>query len=289
MGRRLACFWLVGVLVCGLTTPSWSADRHRIVSLIPAVTEFLFAIGAGDDVVGVSNYDRVPDAVRTRRRVGGLLDPSTETILALRPTLAVVYETQANLRTALEASGIRVLLYRHNSIASLSDTIAALGEATGRRREALALWTAMDREFSAIQSRTAKLPRPRVLFVVGRQPGTLNGLYVAGGQGFLHEVVQLAGGDNVFADIHRASAQISVEEVIVHRPDVIMEVWTGRRFTSDEARHERELWNRLPAVPAVRTNRVYEISDERPVVPGPRLPQGIRLLAKLLHPNVEGL
>ncbi len=289
MGCRLARLCLTVALVCGFLTMATSAHRQRIVSLIPAVTELLFAIGAGDEVVGVSNYDRVPDAVRTRTRVGGLVDPATETILALRPTLVVVYETQAELRTALDAAGIRTFRYQHDSIASLADTITRLGEATGHTREGQALWTAMNQEFSAIRERTADMPRPRVLFVTGRQPGVLQGLYVAGGAGFLNEVVQLAGGQNVFADVNRASAQVNVEEIMTHRPDVIVEVWATRRFAPGGARRERDLWNRLGALPAVRTNRVFEMTDERLVVPGPRLPQGIRLLAKLLHPNVEGL
>src|SRR5712692_5175579 len=96
----------------------------------------LFAMGAGSDVIGVSSFDRFPGEVSSRQKVGGLLDPDTERILTLRPTLVVIYETQVELRHRLAAAGIPTWPYRHGSIASIYDTILGLGRADGGRRSA---------------------------------------------------------------------------------------------------------------------------------------------------------
>src|ERR1700686_2242783 len=108
----------------------------RVVSLIPAVTEMLFAMGAGSDVIGVSSFDRFPAEVSSRPKVGGLLDPDTERILTLRPTLVVIYETQVGLRDRLAAAGIPTWPSRHGSMASIYETILGLGHALGRTADA---------------------------------------------------------------------------------------------------------------------------------------------------------
>jgi iron complex transport system substrate-binding protein len=91
---------------------------------MPATTEMLFAIGAGPNVVGVSSFDRFPVEAITRLRVGALLDPDTERILSLQPTLVVVYETQTELRTHLDRAAILAFPYRHGSVADIYDTIS---------------------------------------------------------------------------------------------------------------------------------------------------------------------
>src|SRR5713226_3084737 len=122
------------VLILGLALGvvlSAAPQPARVVSLIPAVTETLFAIGAGPDVIGVSSFDRFPPEVSSRQTVGGLLDPDTERILTLRPTLVVIYETQFELRDRLARAGVRTRPYRHGSIASIYETIRGLGDVLG--------------------------------------------------------------------------------------------------------------------------------------------------------------
>src|SRR5712691_1930668 len=108
--RALMMVMALGVIVTA------APPSPRVISLIPAVTEMLFAIGAGSDVSGVSRFDRFPAEVSSRPTVGGLLDPDTERILALRPTLVVIYDTQVDLSNRLDAAGIRTWPYRHGSV-----------------------------------------------------------------------------------------------------------------------------------------------------------------------------
>ena len=106
----------------------------RIVSLVPAVTEMLFAIGAGSKVIAVSSFDTFPPEVRKLPQVGALIDPDTERILALRPDLVVIYGSQQDTRARFERAGIRIFAYRHGGLAAMLDTMRQVGAATGRSR-----------------------------------------------------------------------------------------------------------------------------------------------------------
>ena len=129
-----------------------SAPR-RIVSLVPAITEMLFAIGAGPQVVAVSSYDEFPAEVKALPKVGALLDPDTERILALRPDLVVVYGSQSDLETQLARARLRTFSYRHGGISTTLDTIRDIGLATGHRRES-------DDLVSSLQTRARCRTRP---------------------------------------------------------------------------------------------------------------------------------
>src|SRR5713226_9426915 len=205
------------VLILGLALGvvlSAAPQPARVVSLIPAVTEMLFAMGAGPDVIGVSSFDRFPAEVSSRQPVGGLLDPNTERILTLRPTLVVIYETQVELRDRLAAAGIRTWPYRHGSVASIYDTIQGLGVALGRTADADALTRRMQQRVADITGALREQPAVPTLFVIGRDAGALQHLDVAGGDGFLNEIVELAGGINVFRDIARPAVDASTEQVL---------------------------------------------------------------------------
>jgi ABC-type hemin transport system substrate-binding protein len=109
---------------------------QRIVSLVPAVTEMLFAIGAGSQVVAVSSYDQDPPEVNALPRVGALLDPDVERILSLRPDLVITYGSQTDLQSQLERARIVVFDYRHAGLAAITATMRALGAGTGHAPEA---------------------------------------------------------------------------------------------------------------------------------------------------------
>jgi iron complex transport system substrate-binding protein len=256
----------------------------RIVSLIPAVTEMLFAIGAGDQVVGVGTFDRYPPAVEKLPRVGALLDPDLERILSLRPDLVVVYGSQTDLRQQLDRGKIPVFVYTHAGLADVTQTMRQLGERAGRVREANDAAKQVETALEAIRQRVAARTKPRVLLVFGRESGALRGIYASGGIGFLHDMLEIAGGVNALADVKRQSMQATTELILARAPDVIIEL-RGTRASEDEARAMRADWNVLGSVPAVRNGRVHLIADERVVVPGPRVAEGTQLLAAALHPD----
>ena len=179
------------------------APPARIISLVPAVTEILFAIGAGPQVVAVSSYNNFPEQVKALPRVGALLDPDVERILALRPQLVVSYGSQTDLQAQLGRAGIAVYNYRHTGLAGIFDAIRGVGRASGRREEAERLAGDIETKMDAIRTRVQGRRRPRTLLVFERDPTTLRGIYVSGGRGFLHDMLEVAGGENVFAVPHR--------------------------------------------------------------------------------------
>jgi iron complex transport system substrate-binding protein len=257
---------------------------QRIISLIPAVTEMLFAIGAGPQVVGVGSFDDFPAEVRALPRVGALLDPDIERIISLKPDLVVVYATQSDLQKQLERAKIPIFRYQHAGLADVTVTIRQLGERIGRSAEATEVTQQIDRALDDIRRRTAKSPRPRTLLVFGREALALRGIYASGGVGFLQDMLTVAGGDNVFAEVKRQAVQATAELVLARRPDVILEL-RGVSLTDDAKKRELAVWQALSAVPAIKTGRIVFIADQRTVVPGPRVAEGTELLARALHPE----
>lgn len=259
----------------------------RIISLVPAATEMLFAMGAGPHVVAVGSFDTYPPQVRALPRVGALLDPDVERILSLKPDLVVVYATQTDLKAQLARAGIALYEYRHAALADVSTTITSLGNVTGHDVEARALTSRIARDLDEIRTRVAGRPRPKTLLVFGRERGALRGIYASGGYGFLDDMLRIAGGDNVFADLRQESVQASTEQILARRPEVILEIRASDSAMSfGERTTEVATWRALPSLPAVRTGRVHFLVDDRLVVPGPRVAEGARLMAQALHPEV---
>jgi iron complex transport system substrate-binding protein len=263
---------------------SANAQPSRVVSLIPAVTEMLFAIGAGAQVVAVSSFDDYPPQVKSLPRVGALLDPDLERILSLRPDLVVVYESQVDLRRQLERAQVPMFVYKHAGLADITTTIKQVGARIGRDAEAAAVVARIDGQLADIRARVATRQRPQTLLVFGRDPLALRGIYASGGFGFLHDMLTAAGGDNLFADLKQQSVQATSELILARRPEAIIELRQGE-VSADQIRKEIDVWKALSSVPAVRTGRIVLITDPRTVVPGPRVAEGTELMARALHPE----
>jgi ABC-type Fe3+-hydroxamate transport system substrate-binding protein len=256
----------------------------RIISLIPAVTEMLFAIGAGPHVVGVSSYDTYPPEASTRPKVGALVDPDFERILTLKPDLVVVYGTQADLITRLGRVNIPLFHYQHAGLGDITTTIRTLGARVGRTSEANSLAATIERDLEATRLRVAGRPRPKTVLLFGREPGSLRSLYASGGYGFMHDMLETAGGADIFADLKKQSVQTSAEMLLARSPDVIIEVHPAGEWTPGRIAAERQVWKGLPSLPAVKNDRVYILADDRLNTPGPRVAEAVRLLADILHP-----
>lgn len=283
-GSRFLC---LSVFICGcLLAPAAAAPPKRIVSLVPNVTEMVYAIGAGSRVVGVSSYDTYPPEVRALPKVGALVDPDVERILTLKPDLVIIYGSQDDLAQQLARAGIDTFRYRHGGLPAVTATVRELGAKLGEAAAADATAARIDAGVDEVRRRVAGLPRPRTLLVFGRERLALRGIYASGGVGFLHDMLAAAGGDNVFADVKTEAVQASTEQIISRRPDVIVEVRAvNEAFPTGDRETERRVWNVVGSVPAVRNDRIAFLFDDRIVVPGPRLVQGTRELAKALHPE----
>jgi iron complex transport system substrate-binding protein len=283
--RRLAT--LLAALASIWTGAGTAQERRpaRIVSVIPATTEMLFAIGAGDRLVGAGSYDRFPPEVDKLPRVGGLIDPDTERILALRPDLVIVYNSQVELKARLDRAGVPYFNYEHRAMPDIMDTIRAIGARIGAAGQAAKVADDMQRALDSVRARVAGRPRAKTLLVFGREPGTLRAIYASGGYGFLSDLLDVAGADNVFGDIRQQSVQASTEMILARRPEVVVELRYGDDRRAINVERELEVWKALPSLPALRDKRLTLLAGDEFVVPGPRIVRAAERLARALHPE----
>jgi iron complex transport system substrate-binding protein len=280
--KSLALAALLAIAFLLAPFASAQAPPQRIISLIPSVTEMLFAMGAGTRVVGVGNYDRFPPEALAKPKVGGLIDPDIEKILSLKPDLIVVYGTQTDLRAQMDRAHIPMFLYEHAGLPDITATIRALGQRVGSGPSANALAARMEASIADTRRRVSGKPRPRTMLIFGRDAETLRGIYVTGGLGFLHDMLEAAGGTNVFGDLKRQSVQATTELILARAPDAIVEVGVD---TASAQTRNLKAWDALGSVPAVRNHRIYMLRGDDLMNPGPRVAQAIRRIAEVLHPD----
>lgn len=267
-----------------LAGPPASAPA-RIVSLAPNLTEILFALGLADNVVGVTQDSDYPPAARDKPKVGTFWQPSIEAVIATRPDLVVTeaFEQQRDLASRLRRIGYRSLVVEVETIADLFRTIAILGDATGASPQASALHADMEMDIARIRARTHSPGAPKVLWVVQREP-----LRVAGRNTFINEMIELAGGENAIGPTLHVYPDIGAEQVIAAKPDVIIEPAMLPGTTDQQRQQALSYWSRFANVPAVAAGRVHVIDGDLVSRLSPRLPEGIRTIARCVRPDLFG-
>jgi iron complex transport system substrate-binding protein len=264
------------VCALALAPPANAAARLRIVSLAPSVTEILFALGAGPDVVGVSQYCDYPPQVRDLPRVGSFLTPNLEAIIALRPTLVVGLELSSDVRQirALNSMGYPVLLVSDDSLQQIENSIETVGARINRQRDAHRLVAQIQTQIAAVQQRLANVKPQRALMLVGHQP------IVAVGPGtYLDDLMRIARADNIAADAGEQWPHLSMEYIIAMRPEVVLDGSMGTDASSSE------FWEKYPAIPAVRDHRVFGYAQDPILHAGPRVGQSLEIIARMIHPE----
>jgi iron complex transport system substrate-binding protein len=257
------------------------AQPARIVSTFPSVTETLFALGAGDRVVGVSNYCRYPPAALSLPKVGTYTRPDPEKIALLRPDLVFIQKSAANLAERLDALGIRHVAITIGSLAEVYSMISEIGRAIGAAEKAEKLNGDIRTRLEAIRAQAASRPRPKVLLVIGRTPGMLTGLVAAGPSPYIGELLEIAGGSNVLTGTEIAYPRISLETVVRWNPDVILDASNMGDPSSDTSQREarlREPWLVHHELAAVKNGRLFGLTSEALVTPGPRVAEAVELM-----------
>ena len=263
------------------------AQPQRIVSTAPSITELLYALGLGDRVVGVTRFCRYPPEAQLKTKIGDYTAPNLEAIAALKPDLVIVQSNPVKLRQRLEALHLRVLEINQDSIAAIHVSIEQVSVVTGTQGAGARLRAAIDQGLGTIRARTSSMPRVKMMFVVGRSPNRLDGLVVAGRASYLNEVIEIAGGTNVFRDAMAAYPEVSLEEVMARNPEAIIDMGDMSDTVGVTESHKREviaLWNRAPNLAAVKTHRVFAVASDMFVVPGPRVIDAAKAFAEMLHP-----
>ena len=189
--------------------------------------------------------------------MGALLDPDTERILAMQPDLVIVYGTQTELRRGLDRASIPYYTYEHRAMPDIMATIRSIGARIGYAAQANALAASMEQALAGVRSTVAGRRRPRTMLVFERDRSSLQNIYVSGGYGFLADLLDAAGGDNIFSDLKQQSVQASTEMILARRPDVIIELRYGQSAKDSNSPRDLRAWDALGSVPAVKDKRIY--------------------------------
>lgn len=261
-------------------TVTLRSHAQRIVSLAPSITETLFAIGAGDRVVGVTDYCNYPAEAKTKQRVGGVINPNIETIVNLKPDL-ILLSMEGNVRedfNKLTSLGTPAFVTNPRNLEGIYASISQLGTLTGRSAQAMALAQSMKVRGDSVARAASSLPRRSVLLFVSLQP-----IIVVGQGTFLAQLIELAGGANTAASAASTYPAYSREAVLKNNPDVLL-------FVSDvltEPVDVVKLYPEWAALKAFRTKRMFVLDSDILSRPGPRAVEGLAQLYSRIHEGHE--
>ncbi len=245
--------------------------KERIVALSPAITEILFGLGAGDEVVGTSKYANYPKEAQNLPRIGGYFHPSLEKIVSLAPTLVIGNEHDRQLLSQIRALGIDTLAVRLKTLESIKTGIAKIGRRVGKKSALLRenIDSALDK---VRKNDLAK--RPRVLIIFGARLDLRSSIYVAGHDIFFEQIIEACGGTNAFSREFTGQPALHYEGLIAANPDIVIVLYS--EFTNDADRDAvRKMWNDVP-VNAAKNGRVYILDGDYISIPSHRVALTIR-------------
>lgn len=254
---------------------------HRIISMAPSVTEMLFAIGLGDEIVGVTDYCDYPPAALKKPKIGGYYNPNIEAILSLNPDLVVATADGYNrgIVDKLSSLGIPCYVVNPQTVERILDTMIELGRVTGRMKKARETVERLRRRVEAIRSKVMGIPpdrRVKVFYSVGPME-----LWTAGSGTYIDDLIREAGGINIAGKSKQRWFQFSGEELIRKNPDVII---VAGMISNDKAA-DLPLWSKYRSVKAVKKGRIYPFDPDMLNRPGPRSVDVLEMMFKRFYPS----
>lgn len=250
----------------------------RIVSLAPSITETLYALGAQDQLVGVTPYCDYPPEATLKPKVG-YIHPNLESVVALQPDLVLAPREflKIDILAKLEQLKIPVFIFEAKSLEDVLSHIQTVGRILERQAVAQDLSNDMRRRIAAVKAKTEGLPHPKLLYVLNSQP-----LITVGPGSFIHQLIEAAGGANVAHRARNPYPRLNMEEVIQEDPDLLL-FPVGKAEGVSES--EQQLWQRWSTLSAVKHQRFHQIPSDILNRPGPRVVQALEALAKIIHPE----
>lgn len=272
--RRVAAAFILTIIsatVLFMTSQLSGAEYHRIISLAPNITETLYALGLGGDVVGVTRFCTWPPEAREKPKIGGYYDPNLEAIVSLEPDLVIILPAHERLRSFLDELGIEYLTVPNETISEIIGTIRVIGDRCGVEETASQLADSLESASISLCPAGEESERPTVLIVVDRQHGAVpDEVYAAGKGTWYAELLHAAGGRNVLAASSPAYPRLSPESLVHLQPDIIIEIVPGaeeRGLTADEIASD---WESLDLLKAVGDGKLYILTGRYAAIPGPR-------------------
>lgn len=258
---------------------------QRIVTIGPSAAETVCAIGACDRIVGVSKFCTYPPALADRPRVGGLIDPDLEAIITLQPDLVIIRGRSDVLERQCDAMNIPVHLDKTERLLDIPREVIAIGKLLGLEDSAKKKANEFQRRLANIKTRIGDRERPRVLITVGRVPSELGNILTSGKGTFLSDALELIQANNAFGQIDMGWPTVTLESILVARPDVILELLPGRDMNGEAREVAIAAWNRAGPIPAVRNKRIYFVTAENALIPSLRYVDVVERISRMIHPE----
>lgn len=251
-------------------------EPQRVISLAPSVTETIFALGAGNKLVGRTDYCNYPPETSSVTSIGTLYTPSTEKIVELNPDIIIVStHFKKELLEKFNTLNIKVIIVdEQGSIDGVYSNINKIASITNRTDEAKILIDEMKAKILSVKNRVKDVTKPTVYYVIGYGE---YGDYTAGGDTFISDLIELAGGINIAKD--SKGWAYSVEKVMEKNPDLLI---CSMYYNTKEG---LEKANGYSVLPAVKKGNIYTIDNNLIDIQGPRLAEGLEALANILHPE----
>jgi iron complex transport system substrate-binding protein len=266
---------------------SWAAPQYpqRIISMSPSITETLFALGVGNRVVGVTDFCSYPKEACALPKVGGLLNPSVEAWITLKPDLIIHQEDSHKLRINAQNLGIQTLSISMTSLQNIFNTIQTFGKVLGCESEAGALTHKLQSGIQNQKTRLQRVPKKTVLLLLGDGSDPGGALYAVGRGTFLGELLELAGGENVLIDPTLNYPKISKEFILRHSPEVIIEAGPDANLSTAEKEKKIKQWQRFSTLIAVKNETIFFVGADYILIPGPRFLNILDHFARVIHPE----
>ena len=254
---------------------------ERIVSLAPNITEILFALGLGEEIVGVTMFSDYPEAAGSKPKVGSFVNVSLEKVASLNPDLIIgtADGNKKEIVEQLEQIGFPVYVINPGSFEEILETILNIGTITGREKQAEEMIRNLQERINVVVSLTKDLKRPSVFFQVG-----INPVVTVGRNTLQDKLIELAGGVNIYDDVMTRYPRCGIEEVVIRRPDIIIVSSMKRGENFKRIRNE---WMRWEDIPAVRNDRIYIIESNLTDHSSPRIVDGLEKIVRIIHPEVK--
>ena len=273
---------LICVGFCCLRVFGENKIPRRVVCFAPNYVEILIELGLKDRIVGVTTSSDYLEDVKDVDKVGFYMQPNIEKIVSLKPDLVLVssFVGQKSVVEKLTSLGISVAVFETQGIEEIFKTVERIGELFGVQERSQKLLFRMQEVIEETKSKTKQVSKPRVYVEVGYDP-----IFTCGRGSFIHDLVEIAGGENIAGDIHAPFPRVSSEFILGRDPEVIILPYMGRSF-SKEALRKRSGW---AGISAVRSGRVYDdIGFSVITIPSPRLIlDGLPELLKRIHPEIS--
>jgi iron complex transport system substrate-binding protein len=265
----------------------YDSEVLRVISLSPAITEIVFAIGEGGRVVGVSDWTKFPPEAAALPNCGGVANTNYELISKLKPDLVIIQGESADMKRRFGEMGIKYLGVTLDKIGDIGVAAFEIADALGVKEKGEILKNHIASECKRISGIAKNLPITKVLLVTWRDAGRLSNICTMGPGGFLDEAVAICGGENIFRDSPVLYTTAPQEKICTRAPDVIIEMRSGEKLSDAEIEKVKNEWNDMPSLPAVQNGRIFVVTDDYATIPGPRIADLLKLLASIIHPEAD--